>query len=343
MRAVYMAGPGDVSTVEYPPCTAGKEDVLIRVHRVGLCGTDLQSYRGIAALTQFPLVPGHEVGGEVISCGKEVPAGMFFPGEHVTVRPYFHCGHCYPCRVGRINCCENSRTMGVQLSQGALRDMIAVPYQNVVHGGELSYEECAIIEPLAVGAHLVNRTQVTAGENVLVFGCGIIGTGVIAAACRKGARVILAEIAREKFAFAQSLGAVCIDPQTQDLRTEVDRLTDGAGVSVALEAIGCAQTMESAIDLVNFAGRVGYVGYCKDQISLCASSIVKKELTIVGSRNALSQEFEEVRACLAAHRISNALVSGVYPVNETAKAFADWDAHPGNVMKIQISFDDPDR
>ena len=341
MRAVYMQEPGKVSVIELPEPKAGPEDVLIRVHRVGLCGTDLQSYRGVAALTNFPLVPGHEIGGEVVGCGEAVPEGAFAPGEHVTVKPYFNCGHCYPCSIGRINCCENSRTLGVQMQNGALCDMIAVPYGNVMKCPGLDYDDIALIEPLSVGAHLVFRAGVQQDEYVLVFGCGVIGSGAASAAYFKGAKVIVADIAHEKFDTAKAMGAIaCVDPQTQDLPKEIERITGGAGVYVALEAIGLASTMANAIEVVNYAGRVGYVGYSKRPVEANATLIVKKELTIVGSRNARIEEFESVKANISSHRLDfGKLISATYPVADAPQAFADWDATPGKFTKIQISFD----
>lgn len=341
MRAVYMKAPGDVSLIDIPRPEVREGDVLIRVHRVGLCGTDLQSYRGVAALTNFPLVPGHELGGEVAAWGGAVPAGLFAEGDHVTVKPYFNCGHCYPCGIGRINCCENSRTMGVQMQEGALSDYIAVPYENVLPCGTLSYEEMALIEPLSVGAHLVTRANITAGEYVLVFGCGVIGSGAIAAAYFRGAKVIAVDIASEKFETAKAIGAfACVNPQTQNLREEIARITNGAGVSVALEAIGVSGTMAEAIEAVNFAGRVGYVGYCKKPLEVNATLIVKKELTIVGSRNSTIEEFQRVRENIATGKLDfKRLISAAYTPEDAGRAFAEWDAQPGRFVKIQIRFD----
>lgn len=342
MRAVYMKEPGDVSLIEQAKPEVRSGDVLIRIHRVGLCGTDLQSYKGVAALTNFPIVPGHELGGEVVRWGQDVPEGMFTVGDRVTVKPYFNCGHCYPCGIGRINCCENSRTMGVQMQEGALCDYVSVPYGNVMKCGNLSYEEIALIEPLAVGAHLTSRTNIQPGEYVVVFGCGVIGSGAISAAYFKGAKVIVVDIASEKFETAMAMGAIaCINPQTQDLRTEIDRITEGAGVSVALEAIGVASTMADAINIVNYAGRVGYVGYCKKPLEVNATLIVKKELTIVGSRNSTIEEFQRVKENIATGRLDfKRLISATYAPQDAAKAFADWQATPGNFVKIQISFED---
>lgn len=341
MRAVYMKEPGNVSLIEIKEPVANTGDVVIRIHRVGLCGTDLQSYRGVAALTNFPLVPGHELGGEVVSCGAEVPEGLFSKGDRVTVKPYFNCGHCYPCSINRINCCENSRTMGVQMQEGALCDYIAVPYQNVLGCGDLSYEEIALIEPLSVGAHLVSRANIQKDEYVLIFGCGVIGSGAISAAYFRGAKVIVADIADEKKESAFAMGAFAfVNPQKQDLQAEIQRITEGVGVSVALECIGIAATMAQAIEKVNFAGRVGYVGYSKKALEANATLIVKKELNIVGSRNALIDEFITVKDNISKGKLDfKRLVSATYTPDKAAEAFAEWDRHPGDFVKIQINFE----
>ncbi len=342
MKAVYMEEPGKVYLIEKDTPEMKSNEMLIKIHRVGLCGTDLQSYRGVAALTNFPLVPGHELGGEVVSWGADVPSDLFAAGDHVTVKPYFNCGHCYPCSINRINCCENSRTMGVQMQEGALCDYISVPYGNVLKCGNLNYDEIALIEPLSVGAHLVSRANITAGEYVLVFGCGVIGSGAISAAYFRGAKVIVADIADEKHEMARSMGAIaCINPAKQDLAAEIERITEGKGVSVALECIGIPATMAQAIEAVNFAGRVGYVGYSKKPIEVNATLIVKKELNIVGSRNALIDEFIQVKENISTHRLDfKRLISATYSPEKAAQAFADWDSAPGNFTKIQISFDD---
>jgi len=336
-----MKGPGNVFLTDIPMPELKPEDVLIRIHTVGLCGTDLQSYRGTAALTNFPLIPGHELGGSVVSCGPSVPEGLFSKGDHVTVKPYFNCGHCYPCSIGRINSCKNSQTMGVQMQSGALCDYIAVPYRNVLKCNGLSYEEIALIEPLSVGAHLVERVGIKSGEYVLIFGCGVIGSGAISAAFFKGAKVIAADIANEKFETAMAMGAVaCVNPNTQNPKDEINRITGGAGVPVVLEAIGLPSTMSDAINIVNFAGRVGYVGYSKAPLELNATMIVKKELNILGSRNATIEEFEIVKENISAHKLDfKRLISTTYPPEKAKDAFDAWASSPGNFVKIQLNFE----
>ena len=327
MKAVYMREPWEVSTIELPEPIMKPDEILIRVQRVGLCGTDLHSYRGSMALTNYPLVPGHELSG-------------FVAGDGVTVKPYFNCGHCYPCRIGRIHCCENSRTMGVQMREGAMCEFISVLWDHVFKCGDLTFEEIALIEPLAVGSHLTNRAGVAAGENVLVYGCGLIGLGAIAAAYVQGARVIAVDIADEKFETARAMGAsACINSRTQDVRNEVERLTQGEGLAAVLEAVGLGETMAQAVELVNFAGRVGLIGYGSGDFPVDENLIVKKELTIVGARNATTDEFRTVIEQMTSRRLDfSKLVSAVYPPDKAKGAFSDWHEHPDRFVKIQIQF-----
>ena len=340
MKTVYMCGPRDVSTIEVPSPELRPGDILIRVQRVGLCGTDLHSYRGSMALTRYPVIPGHEMGGYVLAVGAEVPEGLFAEGDRVTVKPYFNCGACYPCRIGRINCCKNSRTMGVQMREGAMSDYVSVPYDHVFKCGDLSYEEIALIEPLAVGAHLANRAGIAAGENVLVYGCGLIGLGAIAAAYFAGANVIAVDIADEKFETAAAMGAkACINSRKQDLEREVERLTNGVGLAAVLEAVGLGETMAQAVELVNFAGRVGLIGYGKGDFPVDENKIVQKELDIIGARNAVTEEFLAVIENMTSRKLDfSKLVSAVYPAEKAKDAFEDWDKNPDRFVKIQIQF-----
>lgn len=340
MKSVFMDAPRSVSVRERPLPTPGGEDVLIKVHAVGLCGTDLHSYRGLGDLAIFPLVPGHELGGEVARVGSAVPAGLFSPGQAVTVKPYFNCGACYPCRIGRVNCCKNSKTMGVQKPEGALSEYVAVPYRNVIPCDGLSYPLIALIEPLCIGEHLVSRTQVQSGESVLVLGCGMIGLGAIAACRKRGAAVIAADVADNKLALAKSVGAsFTVNTQTENLGERL-RACFGEPVKVAIEAIGLPATMLQAVQAVDYGGRVGFVGYGSGELKLNSNEMIRKELTVACSRNALRDDFFHVRDNMLSGGLPyETLISAAYPADRAAEAFADWDAAPDRFTKIQIGFD----
>jgi len=335
MRAFSIQEPKIVTQVDISTPTIGAEDVLVRIQRVGLCGSDLNTYRGSFGLTTYPRIPGHEVSGVVVDKGDKVP-GEIQIGAKVTLSPYTECGYCPACRDGRPNCCQNNQTLGVQ-RDGAMTSQLAFPFTKIFKSQALSLEELALVEPLSVGYHAANRGRVAEVDTVLVIGCGLIGIGAILAANRKGARVIAADIYDQKLSIALKFGAhTVINTKTQNTAAEVARLTHGEGADVVLEAVGSPQTYQQAIELVRYAGRVVYVGYAKKEVCFDSTDFVRKELDILGSRNAL-RVFNAVIQMLEKREFPFAeLISKIYPFKDTASAFKDWDAAPGNFTKILI-------
>lgn len=335
MKSVSIIQPRSVETVEVSDPFPGPEDVLLDVKYVGLCGSDLNSYRGGFALVSYPLIPGHELGAVVAARGDSVPDSIGV-GDKVTVLPYTNCGVCPACRVGRPNCCQYNQTLGVQ-RPGALSERIAVPHTKVFRSDVLTLRELALVEPMSVGYHAANRGQVTEMDTVLAIGCGTIGMGVVAAAVRKGATVVAVDIDERKLSLARKFGAQhTINPHDQDVLQEVQQLTNGEGIRVAIEAVGLPQTYRLAIDAVCYGGRVVYVGYAKHEVTYDATDFVRKELDIRGSRNAL-RVFPAVLKMLE-HREQpfTDLISRVYPFSQAGQAFADWDEDPGRFTKILI-------
>jgi len=335
MKAIQFASPRDVRIVDVPEPVMGPEDVLIEVRYIGLCGSDLNTYRGLMPLVQYPRIPGHEISGVIVDAGDKAAAYIHL-GDEVTVSPYTACGVCPACRAGRPNCCQHNQTLGVQ-RDGALQSHIAVPYSKIYTHPGLSSQELALVEPLSVGYHAANRGRISEIDTVLVMGAGTVGVGVIAAAVRKGATVIALDVDDNKLIQARKFGAShTINSQRQDPMAAITALTHGEGVSVAVEAVGLPQTYRLAIEAVSYAGRVVYVGYAKREVSYDATDFVRKELDILGSRNAL-RVFPAVMKMLAqrAHPFID-LISAIYPFEQTADALRDWDAQPGAYSKILI-------
>jgi threonine dehydrogenase-like Zn-dependent dehydrogenase len=252
------------------------------------------------------------------------------------VSPYTNCGLCPACRAGRPNCCQFNQTYGVQ-RDGVLTRCFAVHYSEVFISKALSLKELVLVEPLSVGYHAANRGRVTEVDSVLVIGCGTIGVGVIAAAARKGATVIAADIDAAKLGDAQRFGAqFTINSAQPDVLAAVDQLTDSEGVSVAIEAVGLPETFRLAVEAVAFAGRVVYIGYAKSEVCYDTTGFVQKELDILGSRNAL-RVFPAVINMIQQRRQPFVdLISEIYPFEKTADAFQDWDAAPTKYAKILI-------
>ncbi len=288
----------------------------------------------------YPRIPGHEVAAEIVEIGAEVQSGYQL-GDKVLVLPYTTCGECWSCLSERPNACKSNQTLGVQ-QDGAMTEYLAVaPDKMVGQVNDLSYSEIAIVEPLAVGFHAAGRAEGKAGDTMLVFGCGMVGLGVIAKGQLDGAIVIAVDIDDGKLELARMFGAAhVINSQTQNLEAEVLRLTQGHGASVTVEAIGLDQTFVAAIDLAAFAGRVVYVGYVKDEVAFDTKKFVMKEIQIRGARNAIRQDFVDVldvmkRLDLPVER----LITRDVPLSEAGDALEFWNKNPAEITKILVSFD----
>lgn len=314
----------------------GAGEVLLNVKVVGLCGSDYKTYKGDNPLLKLPRIPGHEISAEIAAVGADV--GLEYAiGARVIVLPYTTCGTCSSCRKGRVNACRYNKTMGVQ-QDGALSDQAVVRAKHVILNESLSNHMQALVEPISVGFHAVERGRVTAKDKVVVLGCGMIGMGIILGAVAKGAEVIAVDVSAEKRDIAMQLGAAqYINAAESDALAEVNRLTGDEGADVVIEAVGAAETFRSAIDMAAFSARVVYVGYAKEPVSYNTQFFNLKELDIMGSRNATIEDFEMVIAQLEKMGdTANALVSKVFKFSAVEEAFPYWHENRASVLKILI-------
>jgi len=338
MKAIKIIEPGVIKLVEVAKPKIGLGDILIKLRALGLCGSDLKTYLGQNKMVNFPRIPGHEIAGEIVQTGEKVPS-EFQVGRLVTVSPYSSCGKCLACQQGRVNCCPDNQTLGVQ-RDGAAVEFIAVPYSKVFLVGDLPEEQVACIEPLSVGWHATNRAQVSSKDIVLVFGCGMIGLGAIAASGYKGAKIIAVDIDDLKLEKAKALGAnYTVNSQKENLEKKIFYITHDQGVNVVIEAVGLPETYKKAIDLVCFAGRVVYIGYAKSPVEYDTSLFVKKEIDIKGSRNSLDSEIKEVIKMVESRKIKiENLITQSYLLENLGEALRFWDKHTDRVTKIIIHF-----
>jgi len=335
MKAVMLEAPGNAVLSSIPePRIAGEDEILLAVRKIGLCGTDLNSYRGRNALVSFPRVPGHEIAATVAELNPNHPEWL--PGTAVTVSPYKNCGHCAACRRNRPNACQFNQTLGVQ-RDGALTEFIAVPAEKL-YRADLSLKELCLVEPLTVGFHTTARGRVSSEDCVAVFGCGGVGLGAVAAAAFKGATVIGIDLDDAKLATAQKAGAAhVINSASGDLHEMLEQITEGRGPDVMIEAIGSRQTFRAAVDEVAFAGRVVYVGYAKEEVAYETRAFVLKELDILGSRNALPDDFHAVIRMLEAGRFPvEDAVTHMVPMEEAPRILEAWNHEPTRFGKIMI-------
>ncbi len=341
MRAFVIDQPGQYSISENMAKPQPQDgELLLKIRKVGFCGSDLNTYSGRNPMVSYPRIPGHEIAAEIVEIGRNVPEGYHI-GDKVLVLPYTTCGSCWSCLNNRPNACKNNQTLGVQ-QDGGMTEYLTLPYEKAITGiNDLSFSEIALVEPLTVGVHAAGRGAPKAGENLLVFGCGLVGLGAIVGGSMYGANVIAVDIDDKKLELAGKLGAKhVVNSATQNLQDEVEKLTDGHGPAVIVEAIGLSDTFVTAIDLVAFTGTVVYVGYVKNPVEYITKKFVMKEMQILGSRNAIKDDFKAILEVMRNKNMSlEQLISREVPLSEAGPALDYWKNNTASISKILVSFD----
>jgi alcohol dehydrogenase len=293
MKALSLDSPRQFTRVEIPPPSQpGPGEALVRVHRVGICGTDISGYLGKMPFFSYPRIPGHELGVEVLAVGDGV--SNVAPGDRCSVEPYINCQVCYACRRGRTNCCEKHQTLGVHCD-GGLRPRFLVPARKLHISRKLTFEQLALVETLAIGCHAVHRAALQADESCLIIGAGPIGLATLEFARLTGARVILLDVNQGRLDFCRTVmkaehTLLLSDKLEQDLR---DR-TDGHLPDVVIDATGNVGSMSNAFGLICHGGRLVFVGITTDEVRFRHPVFHRPEGTLLCSRNALSRDFGHI-------------------------------------------------
>jgi 2-desacetyl-2-hydroxyethyl bacteriochlorophyllide A dehydrogenase len=286
--------PGRLQLARRPGPRHDPARVLVRPRCVGICGTDYHIFEGKHPYLQYPRVMGHELAVEVV----EAPAAAgLVAGEICVVNPYLYCGDCIACRVGRPNCCVKISVLGVH-QDGGLAGLLSVPTVNVIRAEGLSADACASVEFLAIGAHAVRRGAVSSADKVLVVGAGPIGLGVALFARLSGADVAVFDREPERAALAQSLAGAAALAADGDIAAAADAFTGGDGFDVVFDATGSRAAMERGFEFVAHGGRYVLVSVIKDEIAFADPDFHRKEMTLLGSRNATSEDFQRVIAAI---------------------------------------------
>lgn len=293
MKSIICEEPGKMRIRDTKLSNFLHDDhILINVKHIGICGTDIHAFGGNQPFFEYPRILGHELSGIVEKVGSNVK--NIDIADKVTIIPYIHCGKCLACRNGKTNCCENIEVIGVH-RDGGMTEYLPVPYQNVIKVNDLPIHMSAMIEPLSIGAHAVDRGDIQSGETVLVVGAGPIGLGVARFSKLKGAKVIVADLSTERLKFCKEWSGcdeiVTVSPSTIDDILEVN---NQEYPTVVFDATGNKISMELAFNYVNHGGRIVYVGLVKDNIEFADSKFHSKEITLKGSRNATLKDFEFV-------------------------------------------------
>lgn len=338
MKVVLVDRPGEIQILERPIPRPNKGEALLKVKYCGICGSDVAVYRGNQPFATYPRVPGHEFSAEIISI-QDNELGLK-EGMLVTANPYFNCGACYPCKRGRVNCCIDNETMGVQ-RDGSFAQYIIMPIHRIFPSKGLNAKTLALIEPFGIGFHAVNRADIKEGEKVLVLGAGAIGIFAMLSALLKGAQVYIADLLQSRLEIARELGASDILNLTEiNLDEKINEITKGNGMDTVIEAVGLPQSFLNAVNVVSFSGKVVLIGNGTKEVSFNQSILVKKELNIYGSRNSLSAEFKHLINLVNEKRLNiDRIVTDVYPLEKSAQAFFDLTNSPENHLKVLLNFD----
>ncbi len=340
MRAIIISEPGKVEIQEISKPEVKEGEALLKPLYGGICGTDLNSYRGTAAYTVYPCLPGHEFSAEIVEIGEN-DKGLK-PGMKVICNPYFNCGECYSCRHGLVNACMDNKTMGVQ-RWGAFSEYVSVPVSRLFNGEGIPAKTLAIIEPFVISYHIIKRAQVKAGDTVLIVGAGTIGVYAALAAMTLGAEVTICDIAQEKLEYAQKIYNIphsILNSSPEKFRNAVGELTGGNGYDVSVDAAGFPSTFKDCVDALAYGGRLGLSGYSKDLLNEFDYSVIQKhELTILGSRNAVNEDFEEAIEFVRSGKLElEKAVTNVYCWEDAPKAFSEFNANAGKMLKVMFDF-----
>ncbi|CAM3957961.1 zinc-binding alcohol dehydrogenase family protein [Mesobacillus thioparans] len=320
------------------PVIKNPEDVLVRVKRVGICGSDMHIYHGTNPLATYPRIPGHEVAGEVVEVGSGVKGVK--PGDHVVVEPIQYCGECYACRKGRPNVCQSLSVFGVH-EDGGMREFFVLPERQLhVVDAELDWNEAVLAEPLTIGAQAVWRGDVQESDTVLIQGSGPIGICILKMAKLQGAKVIMTDLEEERLAFARENGAdEVINAREISVEEKVKELTDGEGPNVVIDAVCLPSTFEMGVNVVSPAGTVVVLGFDERPSQISQLPITKKEVTIVGSRLQTDQ-FGKVVSLLNERKVKgNGFITHQFPLEQVKEVFSFVEKNPGEVRKAVIVFE----
>ncbi len=337
-KCIMIKEPGEVEliTKEIPSIREG--EALLKLLYGGICGSDLGTYRGTFAYVSYPRIPGHEFSAEIIDISKNnrgLEKGMV-----VTANPYFNCGTCYSCRRGLVNCCMHNQTLGVQ-RDGVFAQYVTMPIERIYDGKGLPAKTLALIEPFCIGFHGVKRANIKPGDKVLIIGAGTIGVLAMIAAKHFGAKVYVSDIAQDKLDYALKIGAdgVILNKNTETLKAEVSAITNGDGFDVAIEAVGLPSTFQDCIDATAFGGTIVLIGIGKLNLDFNFTIIQKKELNILGSRNALREDFEQLIEIVRNGEIDlEKIISNIYSFYDAPKAFEEFDKKSGSMLKVLLEF-----
>ena len=339
MRAVKFPEPWKVECIDIPEPVAKEGEALIKVRSAGICGSDIGAFRGTNPLVSYPRVIGHEVAGEILSIPEDNPRGLKV-GDHVIVDPYLYCGECYPCSIGRTNCCTSLHVLGVHV-EGGMCETFAHPADMLWKlPDDMPWDIAPMAEPLTIALHGIHRGGLKAGEHVSIIGAGPIGLLAAMSAIAYGAEPILIDLVDERLEMAKELGVkYVINSGKEDLVAKVAEYTDGRMAELVMECSGANPAVRSTLDIVANAGRITLTGWPKKETPLPTDAITRKEVDIRGARTS-AREFEEAIELIHSGKVNvRALLTKVVSIADAPAAIMDIEKNPGDYMKVDVVMD----
>lgn len=304
MDAILLEKPQSFSRIEIPePPAPAAGEALVKVHRVGICGTDISGYLGKMPFYSYPRIPGHELGVEVLAVGPGVT--HIKPGDRCSVEPYMNCQECHSCKVGRPNCCKNLKVLGVH-TDGGMRPRFILPARKLHPANKLTLEQAALVETLAIGCHAVNRGTPQKGEHALVIGAGPIGLSVIVFLKLSGVKLTVLDLSESRLAFAKNTMGVDHTIQSTGDGAEIKQLEEIGGgnlPTLVIDATGSVKSMNNAFNYLGHTGRMVYVGIVTADVSFPDPLFHSREMTLLASRNALPEDFTRIISLIESGQI----------------------------------------
>lgn len=339
MKAIKIEEPKQIDCVEIEKPVPGPGEALIRIKTAGICGSDIGAFRGTNGLVTYPRIIGHELAGIIEEIPTDNPKG-FKVGDKVIVDPYLYCGHCYPCSIGRTNCCTDLKVLGVHIN-GGMAEYFCHPADMLVKMPEdMDWTDAAMAEPLTISLHGIHRGGLKAGEYCAIIGAGPIGllAGMIAQAY--GAHAILLDLVQERLDFAKELGIeYVVNSGKEDPVARVCEITNGVMAQQVMECSGANPAVRSTLDLVSNAGRITLTGWPKNETSIPTDVITKKEVDIRGARTS-AKEFEEAIELIYTKKVDVAkILTKTVALEDAPATVRDIEQNPGNYMKVVVKMD----
>lgn len=336
MKYIVCEKPGTLVIREKEPPAKLPGEALIRVRKVGICGTDLHAFNGRQPYFTYPRILGHEIAADI----AEIDGGHnFTTGQSVVVLPYISCQTCIACRKGKTNCCTAIQVLGVH-TDGALQELISVPVDLLIPTGGLSYSQLSVVEPLSIGAHAIRRAGIQKGDTILVMGCGPIGLGIQFLARQSGARVVAVDTNANRLRLAKaSFGADEVLLAGDNTSEQLREITSGAMAEVVFDATGSRQALESGPDFMAHGGTYVLVGLSPGELSFNHPKIHARETTIMCSRNATREDFAYVMNVLKKDLFPlDSYITDEVPFTEMVSRFEQWADPTSGTIKASVDF-----